>query len=132
MEGEANRWLVIRVREAKLLVKWHFETDPDALIRLAYHAVPGDLVFAGLQQLFEVRVISNWAGYHDWLIATHQLYSHLPSSPTHHVMKPVCVSFVRGLHSRTVAYLSIGHIFADECSTPGTCPAQPSGQLDRG
>jgi len=93
-----SRWLVIRAREAKLLVKWHFELDADALIRLAYHAVPSDLVLAGLQQLFEIRVIANWAGYHDWLIAT-QLYSHLPSSPTHHVMKPVCVSFARGLHS---------------------------------
>ncbi len=63
----------MRVREAKLVVRRHFELDPDALIRLAYHAVLGDLVLAVHQQLFEIRVISNWGGYHDWLIATHQL-----------------------------------------------------------
>lgn len=94
-----SRWLVIRGREAKLLVKRHFELDPDALIRPAHHAVPRDFILAGLQQLFEIRVITNRAGYHDWLIATNQLHPHLPGSPTHHVVKAVCVSFARGLHS---------------------------------
>ncbi|SLD30486.1 Uncharacterised protein [Mycobacteroides abscessus subsp. massiliense] len=94
-----SRWLVIRVREAKLAVKWHFELNPHTLIRLADHAVPADLVLAGFQRLFEISVISNRAGYHDWFIATQKLYSHLPSSPTHHVVEPVSVSFVRRLHS---------------------------------
>jgi hypothetical protein len=98
-EGEVSRWLVIRVREAKLAVKWHFELNPHTLIRLADHAVPADLVLAGFQLLFEISVISNRAGYHDWFVAAQKLYSHLPSSPTHHVVEPVCVSFVRGLHS---------------------------------
>jgi hypothetical protein len=38
-EGEASRWLGNRVSEAKLAVRWHFELNPHALVRMANHAM---------------------------------------------------------------------------------------------